>query len=118
VVLPADRELANLYSSRDVDPQPDAPERLVDAKGRPYFLWDDEMTLDEFRARLRDGDPEVRAYLLGKLLRQAKPDDVFQFVRLAEVVELWPKLERYLGRTRDMWRWLLDGWTGTRRVAR
>ena len=84
---------------------------MVDAKGRPYFLWDDDMTLDEFRARLRGGDAEVRAYLAGKLMRQAKPDDVFQFVRLADIVELWPKLERYLGRSRPMWTWLVARWT-------
>jgi hypothetical protein len=40
---------------------PTPPERMVDAKGRPYFLWDDEMTLDQFRARLREPDIEVRA---------------------------------------------------------
>lgn len=34
------------------------------------------------RAGLRDPDPDVRAYLVGKLMRQAKPDDVFLFVRL------------------------------------
>jgi hypothetical protein len=97
---------------------PTPPEHLVDAKGRPYFLWDDDMTLDEFRSRLRGGDVEVRAYLTGKLMRQAKPDDVFQFVRLAELVELWPKLERYLGRSRPMWKWLLERWTEERDVAR
>ena len=41
--------------------------RLVDAKGRPYFLWDDDMTLEAFRDRLRSNDPAVRAYFLGKL---------------------------------------------------
>ena len=90
---------------------PTPPELMVDAQGRPYFLWDDDMSLDRFRALLRDGDGEVRAYLVGKLMRQAKPDDVFQFVRLAEIVELWPRLERYLGRSRPMWRWLLDRWS-------
>jgi hypothetical protein len=35
--------------------------------------------LEEFRERLRDPDPAVRAYYLGKLMRQAKPDDVFTF---------------------------------------
>jgi hypothetical protein len=92
---------------------PTPPERMVDATGRPYFLWDDDMTLDVFRDRLRGGDPELRAYLVGKLMRQAKPDDVFQFVRLAEIVELWPGLERYLGRSRPMWRWLIERWCGT-----
>jgi hypothetical protein len=83
---------------------------MVDAAGRPYFLWDVDMTLDEFRRRLADPDPDVRGYLVGKLMRQAKPDDVFEFVRLADIVTLWPRLERYLGKTRDMWRWLLGQW--------
>jgi hypothetical protein len=50
---------------------PTPPDRLVDAKDRPYFLWDEDLTIDVFRSRLRDSDPEVRAYYLGKLMRQA-----------------------------------------------
>jgi hypothetical protein len=38
------------------------------------------MTLDEFKEGLRSADLEVRVYLVGKLMRQAKPDDVFTFV--------------------------------------
>lgn len=91
---------------------PTPPDRMVDAEGRPYFLWDADMTLDQFRAGLRDPDPDVRAYLVAKLMRQAKPDDVFQFVRLADLIELWPRLERFLGRAQPMWRWLLDCWGG------
>jgi hypothetical protein len=35
---------------------------MVDANGRPYFLWDEDLTIDRFRARLMDPDLEVRAY--------------------------------------------------------
>ncbi len=86
------------------------PQRLVDGAGRPYFLWDAEMTLGEFRGRLNDPDAEIRGYLVGKLMRQAKPDDVFAFVSMAEMDELWPQLERYLGNTRPFWAWLLTWW--------
>lgn len=68
------------------------------------------MTLDEFQRRLREENPEGRAYLIGKLMRQAKPDDVFTFVKADEIVELWPLLERYLGRQRPFWSWLLGYW--------
>ena len=61
---------------------PTPPDRMVDSAGRPYFLWDDDMTLEVFCANLRDPDREVRAYFIGKLMRQAKPDDVFSFVTL------------------------------------
>jgi hypothetical protein len=69
---------------------PTPPDRLIDAKGRPYLLWDEDLTIDAFRVRLRDPDPEVRAYYLGKLMREARPDDVFTFVTLAEITELFP----------------------------
>jgi hypothetical protein len=89
---------------------PTSPERLVDGRGRPYFLWDEDMTLDQFRARLHDDDPAVRAYFLGKLMRQAKPDDVFAFVTLREVQEQLTAVEPYLGRSRPFWLWLLERW--------
>jgi hypothetical protein len=87
-------------------------DRLTDAQGRPYFLWVCDLTLAQFRQTLDGSDPEVRAYLIGKLMRQARPDDVFQFVRPGEIRELWPRLSRYLGRTREFWTWLFDTWEG------
>ncbi len=92
---------------------PTPPHRLVDARGRAYFLWDDDLTLDEFRARLRDSDPDVRAYFLGKLMRQAKPDDVFSFVSLRELSDQLDAVDPYLGHTRPFWRWLLEQWHST-----
>ena len=93
-------------------------ETMVDAEGHPYFLWDSDMTLAEFRSGLQDPDPEVRAYLVGKLMRQAKPDDAFTFVSPKEIRELWPRLERYLGNTRPFWTWLLESWEAQGHVWR
>ncbi len=90
---------------------PTPPDRLVDQRGRPYFAWDEDLTLADFRARLRAPDPEVRAYFLGKLMRQAKPDDVFSFVTLDELIAAMPTVERYLGKTREFWTWLIGRWT-------
>ena len=89
---------------------PTPEEHLLDPSGRPYFLWDCDTDLAAFECGLRDRDPEVRAYLVGKLMRQAKPDDVFRFVNLREIKMLWPRLERYLGRSRSFWVWLLRRW--------
>jgi len=91
---------------------------MIDAQGRPYFLWDCELTLGEFRRRLDDPDPEVRAYLVAKLMRQAKPDDVFLFVHPRAIRELWPRLTRYLGKTRAFWTWLFETWEAQGRVWR
>jgi hypothetical protein len=97
---------------------PTPAERMTDAQGRPYFLWDCDMTLDELRKGLRDPEPAARAYLIGKLMRQAKPDDVFTFVSPREIRELWPSIVRHLGKTRDFWIWLFDSWEAQGRAWR
>jgi hypothetical protein len=89
---------------------PTPRERLLDAEGRPYFLWDVDMTLAQFEQLLRTADRETKAYFVGKLMRQAKPDDVFSFVGEDDIRELWPDVQPYLGRSREFWRWLLDAW--------
>ncbi|MCA8970419.1 MAG: hypothetical protein KDC95_11565 [Planctomycetes bacterium] len=92
-------------------------DQLVDSAGRPYFLWDCDMTLAEFERKLVEESVEGRAYLIGKLMRQARPDDVFLFVTVDEIVELWPSLLRYLGRERPFWEWLLRYWGCELRAA-
>jgi hypothetical protein len=89
---------------------PTPREQLVDPQGRPYFLWDVDMTLDEFERALRDEPTPARSYLIGKLMRQAKPDDALQYVSAQEMADLWPSIERHLGKTRPFWTWLLEQW--------
>ncbi len=89
---------------------PTPRERMLDAAGRPYFLWDVDMTLERFESLLREGESTLRAHLVAKLMRQAKPDDVFQFVSLSEIGALWPDIENRLGRSRDFWKWWMEQW--------
>jgi hypothetical protein len=83
---------------------------LDDPSKRPYFLWDESTTTAEFRLALGRANPDERARLLGKLMREARDTDVWRFTTLAEVRELYPKIERYLGRRRAFWKYLLDAW--------
>jgi len=85
-------------------------DRMVDRQGRPYFLWDCDMTLAEFQRRLVSSNAAEQAYLIGKLMRQAKPDDVFLFAPARLIRQRWPEIERHLGKTRAFWRWLLGCW--------
>jgi hypothetical protein len=84
--------------------------RMLDRQGRPYFLWDVDMTMDEFMERVATAEPAVRASLIGKMMRQAKPDDALQFVSAQQIADQFPLLEKHLGRTREFWAWLLDEW--------
>jgi len=89
-------------------------DRMTDSRGRPCFPWDSDLTLSRVLTLLKGGDRVERADLVGKLMRQAKPDDVFEFVSLDEIRDLWPDLEPDLGKTRPFWTWLLEVWKGQR----
>jgi hypothetical protein len=83
---------------------------LLDARRRPYFLWDLDLDIEALTSRLADPDPVVSGYFHAKLMREAMPEDVFKVTTRARIGELWPHLERHLGRTREHWRWLLEQW--------
>jgi hypothetical protein len=74
---------------------------------RPYFLWWTDATVADLRAHLADSNPDVRAYWMGALLREANTRDVWLYVCAEDIRALWPRLLRHLGRSRDMWAYLL-----------
>lgn len=81
---------------------------LHDDDSRPYFLWWSDTSIATFRHHLASADDEVRAYWMGALLREANSRDVWLFVKPQDIRDLWPRLLRHLGRSREMWAWLLD----------
>jgi hypothetical protein len=80
---------------------------MNDPAAIPYFLWDEPMTVAQFRERL--GSTE-RPRLLGKLLREARDTDVWYFTTPAEVVRQWREIAPHLGRRRPFWEFLLGQW--------
>jgi len=84
---------------------------LSDREGRPYFLWDEDLSVDELRAAIAPGrDEHERLRLLGKLLREARDVDVWRFVTPTDVAAALPLLGRRLGRRRRFWEFLINGW--------
>lgn len=50
---------------------------LSDPNGRPYFFWDEDVSVAELRAALEPGgDDYTRLRLPGRLLREARDVDV------------------------------------------
>ena len=86
---------------------PPTSPNLLQPATRPYFLWWTDVTVGDLRELLASEDLEVRAYWMGALLREANTRDVWLFVRPAGIRALWPRLIRYLGRSRAMWSYLL-----------
>lgn len=83
---------------------------LTQEDRRPYFFWDEDLTVAELRAVLRGPSGFVRDRALGKMLREARDTDVWKFVTPEEVAEALPRIERRLGRRAAFWRFLIEGW--------
>lgn len=77
---------------------------------RPYFLWDEDVSVTELRTALAGDDRELRDRLMGKMLREARDNDVWRFVTPAAVAKELPRLSRRLGRRAPFWHWLIEGW--------
>ncbi|HEY5921875.1 MAG TPA: hypothetical protein VIV11_09410 [Kofleriaceae bacterium] len=77
---------------------------------RPYFLWDEDVSIDELRAILRGPESDRRDQLLGKLLREARDIDVWCFVTPRDVASALPRLARRIGRRLPFWEFLINGW--------
>jgi hypothetical protein len=83
---------------------------LGQAHLRPYFLWDEDVSVQELKERLRGPDRAERERLLAKLLREARDVDAWEFVTPEEVAAALPAIRHRLGRRRGFWEFLIDGW--------
>jgi hypothetical protein len=89
-----------------------------DESKRPYFLWDEDVSVREFKERLRGPDPEDRLHMLAKLMREARDTDVWIFVTPQEAADALPLLTRKLGRRQGFWEFLIEGWRRHGVIAR
>jgi hypothetical protein len=84
---------------------------------RPYFLWDEDVSIAELRAILSSTLDARRPRLLGKMLREARDSDVWRFVTPSEVESQLPALRRRLGRRWAFWQFLISGWRADGLIA-
>jgi hypothetical protein len=68
------------------------------------------MGVAELRERLRTASHPERVRLIGKILREARDTDVWEFTSPEEVLQLWPHLYKHLGRRRRFWEFLFERW--------
>jgi len=96
----------SVFLSSDVD----------DASAVPYFLWDEPVTVAEFKCRLRSASPAEQTLLFAKLLREARDTDVWKFTTPDEVWRRWKEISRHTGR-RAFWEFLLGRWREERLIG-
>ncbi len=75
---------------------------------RPYFLFDEDLSVAELRQRLSNGNSAERLRLIAKMLREAHEDDVWEFLTLKEFLDIYPEVSSLLGRRREYWQQLYN----------
>ena len=80
------------------------------AHQRPYFLWDYEITDEETRIILRDGDPSDKAWIISRILEHAHWDDIWRYLTVADIRENFENLHFRRPQDRELWAYALDRW--------
>ena len=89
----------------------DTKERAEQARKRPYFIWDYDLTEEDVRAILRGDNEYEKLWVMVRILESARWADIWRYLALADVRRYWPKLYRRMRReVRDVWAWALEVW--------
>ena len=83
---------------------------MTAARLRPYFLWDEDISIAELKAVFAAGPSATRDRLMGKMLREARDVDVGHFTTPTEVALNLEHLRRRIGRRYAFWEFLINGW--------
>jgi hypothetical protein len=83
---------------------------LSDPETRPWFLWDEHLSVRDLGAILAHERRPRRVELAAKVMREARDDQLWQFLPAARVVARYVDLAPRLGRRRPVWDCLLAAW--------
>ena len=75
----------------------------------PYFIWDYDLTEADLRAILRGVDEAQKAWLVARLLESARYEDIWQYISLAELRDIFPTLQ-LKPQVRAAWEFALLVW--------
>ena len=77
---------------------------------RPDFLWDEDLSREDLKRILNSGNEEERLYYAGKILREARFEEVWDYISPAFLASHWEKLRLRLGRKKKFWEFLYTTW--------
>lgn len=75
----------------------------------PYFLWDYDLTENDVRRLLKEGDVYTRQWLVARILSSAKFGDVFDYLTIKEILAIFPKL-RMRKEIKQAWERAFTAW--------
>ena len=76
---------------------------------RPYFLWDYDLTEADVRRILAADNETEKIWMMSRILDHAAYPDVWKYVRLRDIVSVFPKL-RMRKESSEAWKLALITW--------
>ena len=70
---------------------------------RPAFLWDEPLTRDDLEKLLASQNEEESLYYAAKILREARFEEVWNYLSPDFLAAHWEKLRWRLGRRKKFW---------------
>jgi len=77
---------------------------------RPDFLWDERLSRGDLKKILASQDEEESLYYAAKVLREARFEEVWEYLSPAFLASHWEKLRARLGRKKQFWEFLYTTW--------
>ena len=68
---------------------------------RPYFCWDRSWSVDDIKAKLAESAPKDWSMLAAWIMREARFEDVWVFLRPDEIAARFGELKSLLGRKQE-----------------
>lgn len=75
----------------------------------PYFLWDYDWSEKKVRRILKEGDEYQKRWLIARIVSSASFKDVFDYLTLREILEIWPKL-KMRSQIKEAWEKAFRAW--------
>lgn len=75
----------------------------------PYFLWDYELTDSKIRKIIKGSNEVEKIWLVSRILTHARFEDVFKYLTINDIVNIFPKLS-LPSNIKDAWKRALSVW--------
>lgn len=76
---------------------------------KPYFLWDYNIAAGKIKKILSSSDETAKRWLAARILEHAHFRDVFKFLTVGQITNIFPKL-KLRPRSRLYWQRALNAW--------
>jgi hypothetical protein len=90
---------------------------IQESTDRPDFLWDEPLLRDDLKKILAGDNAEERLYYAAKIMREARFEEVWEYLSPAFLAANWDKLHSRLGRKKRFWEFFYSTWRADGLIA-